>query len=361
MIKEYACSVIGKSHLRSLPLRACQDAYRVLTLPNGYKVAAAADGVGSCKHADRGAQIAVKTVTDFIRDNYPLDGQSIPIKSMIRTAYSRALIEIQKEAERNHNPLSDYDTTLMVAIFGGETLYWGHVGDGGIVVLKSDGSYVELSERQNVDGMVFPLRAGYKFWQINELNEPIASVFLATDGMMDKLRNTGLDQGFYVPLLMMLADPNVIHYLKKKWVDISEIVTHGHTKYNKTLLNAFYYALHKRYHFDKAVAAKLTYDIMVNQTPFDLLAEIQDDKTFVCVYDTTAPLAAQKILYYAEPNWKLVYENLQKKLYPGLYEEAPQTAKLDEADFVPSQPFEQPIKREKGLLSRTILRIWKHG
>lgn len=340
MIREHAVSIRGKSHIKSNTI--CQDAYKILALPNGSKIAAVADGVGSAKFADRGAQIAVKTVTDFIFDNYPLDNDPISIKSMLRTSFNRALIEISKEAIQNHNSMSDYDTTLMVVIYDGKRGYYAHVGDGGIVGLKTDGAYIALSHRQNLEGCVIPLRAGYKFWQIDEINEPITSVLVATDGMMDQFKNLNLEQGFYIPLLMLFADPYCIQYQKRKGVNISKVVAQGQSTYNKTLLNALYYTLHRNYHFNKAVCSKIIRDIMKNGTPFDLLRKIQDDKTFVCLYNSSVLPKANKPQYYSEPDWKKVAAYIQRRLYPSLFAE--QASVVEEAK---DQPLEKSASPEQ--------------
>ena len=318
MIKEYYASVRGKSH--EFLGKGCEDAYRIVSLANGYKVMAVADGVGSCLHGGKGAQIAVRTVTDFIRDNFPIDNSAISIKSMLRTAYNKALIEIQGEAIRNCHSISDYDTTLMAVIYGeNKPTFIANCGDGAVCALKMDGSFVELSVRQNSDGFVIPLRAGYEFWKIDEINEPLASVLVATDGMMDQFRNVNVAQGFYIPLMMLFADPYVIQYLKRKGVDVSSVVKRGNSGYNKTLINALRYVLHKNYRFAKPAVRKITGEIMRNGTPFELLRRIQDDKTFVCLYSTSARPRAKSIEYYTEPDWKQISAELQKRLYGSMH------------------------------------------
>jgi len=364
MIREHAISIKGKSHIQSgKPL---QDAYRIVTLPNGYRVAAVADGVGSCLHSAKGAEIAVKSVTDFIYNNFPLDGCSIPIKSMLRTSFGHALIQIQREAMCNRHSLSDYDTTLMVVVYGGgnKPTYIASCGDGGVVGLKMNGAYEALNVRQNHEGHVIPLRAGYEFWTIDEFTEPLASVLISTDGLMDQFRNNNLNPGFYIPLLMLFADPFVIQYLKRKGVNISKVVTHGQTGYNKVLLNALYYVLHRNYRFNKVTVSKIIGDIMRNGTPFELLRKIQDDKTFVCLYNTFALPKPMNIQYYAEPDWKEVSANLQKKLYPSLFEEQkPTLQEGEEPVSVQSKPLERRIEIPNltdEINTRIVLRISKN-
>lgn len=363
MIREHAVSIRGKSHIQSGTV--CQDAYRILTLPNGQKVAAVADGVGSAKCAERGSQIAVRTVTDFIAENYPIDKSPISIKSMLRTAYNRALIEIQKEANRNHNSMSDYDTTLMVTIYDGKRGFYAHVGDGAIIGLKTDGTYTEISQHQNIDGRVIPLRAGYEYWRIDEIKEPLVSILIATDGMADQFKNSNLEQGFYVPFLMLFADPYCIQYQKRKGVNVSKVVAQGQSGYNKILINALYHTLYRNYHLNRITCNKIVSDVMRNGTPFELLRKIQDDKTFVCLYNTSAFPKAKSIQYYAEPDWKQVTIDLQKRLYPSMFEAPKTETKEDTAPSAAVHPTytdsAQPaLNSADELMAKIIQRIRKN-
>lgn len=317
MIKEHAISIQGKSHDKSGT--CCQDAYSILTLDNGYKVIAVADGVGMCKYADIGARIAVETVVQFIKENFPLDNKSISIKSMLRTGFNRALIEISKEAIRNNQSIDDYETTLMVVIYDGFRGYYAHVGDGGIVGLSSTGTYMELSKKQNFEGEVVPLRAGYEYWQIEEINEDLSAVMVATDGMMDKFRNTNTEQGFYIPLLMIFADPYCIEYQRRKGIDLCEIVKAEQDEPHIFWLKVIYNTLTKKYKFSQREVEKILEDVLDRNLPFYLLASIQDDKTFVCLYNDKNFPESRELSYYSEPDWRQTSMSIERKLYPSLF------------------------------------------
>ena len=318
MIKGSIAYARGRAHVRCE--KKNQDAYCILPFPDQkIWVAAVADGVGSAKHAERGSDIATETAVNFIYENLPLDHQDpISTKSMLRTAFNRALKEIKKEAYQNGHDLSDYDTTLMAVLWDGRQGYIAHTGDGGIIALKKDGSYVELSQCQrSAEGYVIPLRAGYQYWQITELEsaEEYASILLATDGIMDQFRSRA--RGIYVPLIMLFGDPNVIEYLRKRGVSHSSLVTDPRAS-SRAAYNAIYHALRKAYGFKKAVCLNIVNSVKAGDLPIKLLEAIQDDITCVCLYNTEARPSARDARYYREPDWKSLYAKRQKLLYPEL-------------------------------------------
>ncbi len=316
MIRGVAAYSKGKSHLKNG--KENQDAYCVLPLQNMW-IAAVADGVGSCQYAEKASKIAVETVANFVCDNMPIDNAPISVKSMLRTGFNRALKEIQKEAEKNNRKICEYETTLMVVIFDGRRGYFASVGDGGIIGLKMDGTYIELTTRQQTeDGFVIPLSAGYGYWQISEIEEDLAAICLVTDGIRDKIVNAFLEQGLYVPLLMLFSNPYVIQFLRRKDFNYSQFVDNPSSVPRSMIYNALYYGL-RREGLKKATALNIVSTIKRGML-FDLLDNITDDKTIVCLYHDQLRADSQGAKYYMEPNWKRIFEKRQKLLYPTGYE-----------------------------------------
>lgn len=353
MIKGYAGSATGQSHL--VQGKANEDAFCVLPLPDRW-IAAVADGVGSCSHAEQASSIAVETSVTFVHENRPIDNAPISIKSLIRTAYNRALLEIKKEADKAGEPLSEYDTTLSLVVYDGERGYFAHVGDGGIIGLRRDGTYVELSKCQRTqDGCVIPLRAGYAYWQIEEIREPLSAVFLATDGIMDKIRHPELEQGLYVPLLLLLADPRIIEHLRAKGVHYNEFLKDpmNSLPLPKMFYQALFHAM-RRYGFKHATATNIVNSIKQNGLPHKMLDAITDDKTCVCLYNPEAYPTAREVRYYLEPDWSAVAARQQALLYPGLKVEkdAPAPRADDQATPLP--------RRKRNRLRSRIHKLWKN-
>lgn len=119
----------GTSHLKAgLP---CQDRFSCACLPNGGFVAAVADGAGSAKYADRGAEIAVVTAVDTVRR--VIDGNECDFATLLREAMLQATEAVLSAARAEHREARDFASTLLVAVAtpsGGAAL---QIGDGVIV------------------------------------------------------------------------------------------------------------------------------------------------------------------------------------------------------------------------------------
>ena len=319
MIGGSVAYVQGKSHVRAG--KCNQDAYCIMPLEDMW-IAAVADGVGSCKCAELASSMAVETVCRFIYENFPIDHSPVSIKSMLRTAFNRALKEIYGEAEKNHDPISEYQTTLMVVLYDSRLQrgYFALVGDGSIYGLKKDGTFTILTTRQQTsDGCVIPLSAGYEFWEISELTEEYASLVMATDGLSDKIRNSFIDGGVYVPL-MMLFDPYVVRYLEHANVNYSKLFANPSSVSHRIVYEAIYRALRKKYGFKRVTALNILHSIKEGAL-FKVLESIQDDITAVCCYNTDIIPEPREAKYYMEPDWKSIYARTREMLYPTLVAE----------------------------------------
>lgn len=179
----------GQSHEASgIP---CQDSSdtRYLTSKAGAKwvVCAVADGVGSCSNSQYGSETAVSSalsyVTQYFNGNNPSDDQ---IMIMMEEAFQYAADCIIDKADEMQMPPLTFDTTLTVALFDGETMYFGHCGDGGIVVLYYDGQYEMITHRHKGEeaSSVYPLRFKGE-WEFGKSEKKVASAALMTDGVLD--------------------------------------------------------------------------------------------------------------------------------------------------------------------------------
>ncbi len=315
MIRGCAAYARGSSHVKSGKVN--QDSFCILPLEDKW-IAAVADGVGSTRYADKASSIATETVMHFINDNWPVDDSPISVKSMLRTAFNRALVEIRREAEREGNPLSEYETTLMVVVYDGTRGYYAHVGDGAVIGRRRDGTYRVLTTRQQTEDshLVVPLSAGYGFWEISEIDEDLVSLVIATDGVADRMVNSSLGEGVYVPL-MMLFDPYVIQYLGRKQVNYSRFFDDPSSTPRSTIYNAIYYAMRKGYGFRKSAALEIASSVKRGML-FKTLEGISDDKTAVCLYNSDSPPRARDVGFYTEPDWRRIYSEKQRLLYPSL-------------------------------------------
>ena len=125
-----AARATGLSHLRSnIP---CQDYFACAELPSGKLVAAVADGAGSAAMAAQGAQIAVETVINHLKQS--LEENRSDFGEMLREAAAAARKAVVDDALRLGTEPKSYASTLLAVVLtqeGGGAL---QIGDGVIVV-----------------------------------------------------------------------------------------------------------------------------------------------------------------------------------------------------------------------------------
>lgn len=286
MIYSYGLSHVGSSH--SAKGVVCQDANKIITLNNGYVIAAVADGVGSCKHSDIASSIAVDIATGYCAERIKDSAAEYELEKLIEEAYVEAQITIEKKSIDQNNPITDYDTTLSMVIYDGKHITYGHSGDGGIVGLTNKGDYIKVTTPQKNDGVyVIPLRAGKEKWVFGHVDEEIASVLLATDGVYDiffPYLLKGQPVEIYVPLIKYFMDNNTMKYSCETQAKTSE----------------------ERINFLKS----------------DSCSSITDDITLVVLVNGDVTPDIKGPAFYAEPDWDALQLKWNKKAYPHLYKES---------------------------------------
>jgi len=306
MVLTYGMSLPGRSH--KADGTACQDAHGVAYLRHGWVAVAVADGVGSAKHSDEAAKLAVDSCLQHISDR--IKGQRVSfsdnisdtvkwedLPNVMAEGYQAAQKQIWDVIVRNGRHEHDYDTTLSVAIYDGKRIAYGHCGDGGVVGLRNDGGYVAVTKPQKgEDGVtVVPLRAGKDAWQFGFAEGDFASVLVATDGVYDAffpylLKGQACE--IYVPLIRFFMDNNDLGINMQSGADGLKAVEQ------------------KRREFLEG----------------ESFASVQDDLTVVVGVNAQGAPQVRSAEYYAEPNWADLQEQWNKKAYPHLYVEAEQSS-----------------------------------
>lgn len=175
----------------------CQDyseVKKVIKDDEEITIAAVADGLGSEINSAEGAKIAVKTVIEYIENNFfkEIEGVNefdtrIKISNIIREGYVHAVEEIEKKAKENEAEAESYGTTLMVVVTTKDYTYYGHSGDGAIIRIAKDGEITTLTMEQSgmFGGEVFPIMSGEYVWSFGaERNEEALSYIVVTDGVL---------------------------------------------------------------------------------------------------------------------------------------------------------------------------------
>ena len=191
-MKHFAITQRGESHIQADT--PCQDfsAARSVHLPQAgcsCLLDAIADGVGSCLYSDAGARIAVTRALELLEARLPILDKidSETVLPELRSAFHAALDAIDEYSRTERKPLLELDCTLTVAVFLEDgRLFYGHIGDDGLVVMYEDGASEMLTTRHKGQepNSVYPLPTE-SMWEFGEAPKPVASIALMTDGVLD--------------------------------------------------------------------------------------------------------------------------------------------------------------------------------
>lgn len=289
MIYTYGITQIGKYHKKiGLP---CQDSHKIIKINDSCVIATVADGLGSEKYSDIASSMAVLISSEYCKNNLKETSTDEQILEIIKTSFSNSQKEISKIAYNVGNDISQYDTTLTLAILKNGILYYGHIGDSGLIAICNDGKYEKVTDQQrDEESCVFPLYFE-KHWGFGKLNNKICAGFLlATDGILDLfypawLRNN--ENIMYIALVNMFLNSNSLQINTKKENQLKKEIS----RYLETI-------------------------------PENI---INDDKTIVVAIDTNIIISWQPKEYYSEPDQKtLIRKHLEafnKVAYPSLFSE----------------------------------------
>lgn len=183
MFITYNFSLQGRSHQQlDIP---CQDISMVTSITSSWHLAVVADGVSSCKKADVAANLAANTVVELIKKQFPATGASDEdFESIILASMHGAANEIESYIEKNDpGNNQEYQTTLCVALVSQSKLYYGNIGDSGVIALDPNGQYHLLGSPMNNEfGAVYAIPSSRDF-QIGKASFPPAAVLVVTDGL----------------------------------------------------------------------------------------------------------------------------------------------------------------------------------
>lgn len=204
-ISYFCYSLQGSSHKKSgMP---CQDrCYSKYVKSGGYLITAIADGVGSCVLSDLGAHVAVHTSVDFLADQLSKlpkkDFTVAQIGQLLRKTMQTTYDAVEKTAEDAQQLLFSLQSTLTVAVYDGNDLYFAHAGDDGIVALNTDGCLQLATVRHKGEeaSSVYPLQS-VGTWQYGMFKNTAAFV-MATDGVLDSFVSTAYENNrIYYPFI----------------------------------------------------------------------------------------------------------------------------------------------------------------
>lgn len=292
MIYAYGVTQQGTYHVKNNIV--CQDAHKIIKCSDSLVVAAVADGLGSEMYSDIASKIAVDLSTKNCAEKINDETSEEDILGIIKESFSLAQKRIEETAEQNEHELDQYDTTLSLAILRNSDLFFGHSGDSGIVALSIEGTYEKVTEQQrDEENRVFPLYFGEEKWIFEKYQKPVASVFLATDGMLETL----------FPVLLREEPVKIYVALARYMMDAK--------------------SLHIEEAGEEAVEKRI--GEFIESIPD---AQVNDDKTVVVLVNTENEPARMPKEYYDVPDWSELKRKREEKYnraaYPSLYKDEEQ-------------------------------------
>ena len=221
-------SAQGESHIQQhVP---CQDHSRVElvhTADGLFAVAAAADGVGSCRLSHYGSCIAVNVAVTYLAvffQQHPHPGETGCPAEVLPEAFALSQQAVERYAQDHQLLAYSFFSTLTVAVYHNGTLWYGHIGDDGIVALSRDGAWRLLTTRHKGDeaSSVRPLQSGSEAWEFG-CAQDISAFALLTDGLLDRVVGDAYtDCMVYAPFFTALlpsgrADAGEVEALFARW------------------------------------------------------------------------------------------------------------------------------------------------
>lgn len=347
-ISSYFFSLIGKDHLYTGT--PCQDYSDIISLQNGWTIAAVADGVGSALRSDEGSKIAVTSALSFCSENFPTSIDAKSILAMLLLSFHRAFEKIRSHAENELADLEDFDTTLTVVCFYKGMLFYGHCGDGGIFVVNRFGEASEVTIPQKGDdpSSVIPLRFGPEHWVFDQHSENVPVVLLATDGVRDRIASNNFCNStfkLYVPLLLFLS---IIFDLSSR--DRDYFTDHLKELFaeNSSITNDWIYdRLLNVYENNNIPDAKtIVEQIRSNNNLYSSMSRITDDISIAVLNDPNIPIMFNMPDmpngYFSDPDWQRIKQEIHRELYPHLYSQDPQAVTYRYPSPVVQQPGDLP-------------------
>ena len=126
----------GTAHVKAgVP---CQDRVKCVCLPNGLLVAALADGAGSAKYAETGAEVAVNTAVNHIAE-YDWSSGCDFSPDLLVSAAQAACASIRHQAIQSNERLRDFAATFLFIVATRSSAAALQIGDG-LIVTQDDGN-----------------------------------------------------------------------------------------------------------------------------------------------------------------------------------------------------------------------------
>ena len=271
----YKSNLAGPYHIENgLP---CQDSFAIFH-SDAISVLAVTDGLGSELYSDIGASVAAQAAVKYCSKRIIKGMDFADIKRVMNNALVSSYKAVLARANEDGNDSDEYDSTLCLAVYYGEHLYFAQSGDSGLVALLENGEYYRVTTQQrDEEGRVFPLCWGPEKWEFGYVDSPVSAFMLMTDGVFEQI----------CPKLMRKRDIEINIPLARRFLDRFDCTEEDVPELEK--------AVHK----------------YLEHYPRHLL---DDDKTVVVLINPERRPAEKDEAYYAIPDWKTMCDEAEKRL-----------------------------------------------
>ncbi len=335
-ISGYSFSLIGRSHKKKGTV--CQDASVVAKIGR-LCLLAVADGVGSAPQSEKGSALAIKSVLDLCTAEIKGEEDSFALADILKQSFNKALDEIEALAKAEGNKVGDYTTTLTACLYDGERVVVGHVGDGGVIAVDSEGYHHSLTKVQKGEAHneVYPLPVREK-WVFEVMSGSFDAVILLTDGLLDAAMPPIMakkEENIYRRFVTMFlpyknlpqaevkheqVDKAPIVYSNKE-IDSTKKATEAEklqeTK-SKEVEPTSKDQMQDAPLFSNEVGENDMLSAVVKTISLERYSYVTDDISAAVAYRTDKELKIPSESYFKEPDWDKMKEDLFKKLYPSL-------------------------------------------
>ncbi|MDR1642648.1 MAG: protein phosphatase 2C domain-containing protein [Clostridiales bacterium] len=206
----YGSSIVGVSHIKKK--KPCQDALAVNCTQYAL-IAAVCDGLGSQKHSGMASKVASEACVKYCSSKIKAGMSEYQVLSVICEAFEESCEAIEDMAREKDLDIWQCDTTMTLGVLIGADLYYGQVGDSGMIALFSDGSIRPVTRQQNdKEGRVYPLKLRSS-WDYNKVHGKVASALLCTDGIWRMLNAGSPEQA--ISRIKRYLDPGIVSRISK--------------------------------------------------------------------------------------------------------------------------------------------------
>ena len=129
-MKIYGATDIGTVRLTN------QDAFKNTVLDEETVLSVVCDGMGGANAGNVASEMAVNIITDYVKNAYNYQLNSLSIGNLLRSAIETANFEIFSLSKTNDN-YTGMGTTVVVALIKGSKAYICHVGDSRAYLYKN--------------------------------------------------------------------------------------------------------------------------------------------------------------------------------------------------------------------------------